>query len=45
MVKRYVSPEQELNMRSELQDVQEAFPSNMKGFLLFDQTCINVLII
>ena len=36
--------EQQLQMRTALSEVQEVFPYSTEGFLLFAQTCINLLI-
>ena len=44
MAKREMSAEDELVMRKSLQEVQETFPNTLEGFLLFAQTCINLLI-
>jgi len=45
MAKREMSKEKQLEMREALAEVQEAFPYSSEGFLLFAQTCINILIV
>lgn len=41
---RNLSAEDQLKMREALQEVQEAFPNTVSGFLFFAQVCINTLI-
>jgi len=42
--KREMSQEDQLSMREALEEVKEAFPNTLAGFLLFAQTVINTLI-
>jgi len=44
MSRREMTKENQLEMRVALSEVQEAFPYTVEGFLLFAQTCINLLI-
>jgi 2'-5' RNA ligase len=39
-----MSEDKQLEMLEALEEVQEAFPFTLEGFLLFAQTCINLLI-
>lgn len=41
---RFISQEEELERWQALEEVREAFPYTIEGFLLFAQTCINLLI-